>query len=361
MISSILRRFVIAAAVALSCATPVWAQNGTLVPLGTTYGRAQVTAWINDAEFAVSRWDGSLTVFRPPQAGEWGPVLTQSTAAPSLQPIQMITDLSPSKFVTSNDAQSLQVWSKLDNTSKYLPVFRAAYDAQLGTADSGAAFAWNGANWLVTGHENGYVAIWKVYGPLLVLEKTMSIRSPDPIPSPFQLWNVRGISYWQNGIVVTGSEDGDLTLIQIPDGTVLTRVRYSPIAQRGINAISVQNDYLVVANCSVGSADRNLWLYRIANNQIAPLHSINLIQDTTRPQVFNFSVQLDDVGGQLYFVASTEEGLLWFGNVVNDELAALSSTPVAEIGGAALSVRDETDQVASGAFDISLFAISPGL
>ncbi len=333
------------------------AQTATLVSTGTTFGRAQVTEWINQTSFAVSRWDGSLTLFRPPQAGEFGPALLQATSAPSLQPIQMITALSPTSFVTSNDAQSLQVW--LQAGGMFLRVFQANYDPTLGIADSGAAFSLNGTNWLVTGHENGYIAIWKVLGPALLLQKTLSIRSPNPIPSPFQLWNVRGIAHWKNGIIATGSEDGDVTLIQIPDGTVLARMPYSPIAQRGINAISIKDDYLVVANCSVGSADRNLWLYQIANNQIVPLDSINLVKDHTRAQVFNFSVKLDKVDGRIYFVSSTEEGLLWFGDVVSDHLQTLSNTQVAEIGGAALSVQSDTHSVASAAFDIQLFTISP--
>ena len=126
----------------------------------------------------------------------------------------MITDLSDGTFVTSNDAQSLQIWMQVG--IQFLPVLHASYNPQLGTADSGTAFSWNGTNWLVTGHENGYIPIWKVVGPALLLQKTLSIRSP----SPYQLWNVRGISYWKNGIFATGSEDGDITLIQIPDGTV---------------------------------------------------------------------------------------------------------------------------------------------
>lgn len=71
------------------------AQDASLKEAGTTYARAQVSAWIAPQKFAVARWDGTLTIFRPPQKGEFGPILLEDSSVPSLQPIQMITSVGP--------------------------------------------------------------------------------------------------------------------------------------------------------------------------------------------------------------------------------------------------------------------------
>ena len=44
---------------------------------------------------------------------------------------------------------------------------------------------------------------------------------------------------------------------------------------------------MIVANCPVGNADRNLWLYRLVDNQILPLDSTNLIKDLPGPLRFS--------------------------------------------------------------------------
>src|SRR5687768_16066524 len=62
-------------------------------PAGTTYARAQVLHWVDDTTFAIGRWDGTLAVFRTPNAGEFGPVVTQAMAAPSGRGIEMIRAL----------------------------------------------------------------------------------------------------------------------------------------------------------------------------------------------------------------------------------------------------------------------------
>jgi hypothetical protein len=65
---------------------------------------------------------------------------------------------------------------------------------------------------------------------------------------------------------------------------------HAPRAPRpGINKLSIINDYLLLANYSVGSDDKNLWLYRIKANQFVPLDSINLIKDMSLKQVVEFT------------------------------------------------------------------------
>jgi hypothetical protein len=89
------------------------------------------------------------------------------------------------------------------------------------------------------------------------------VRSPNPIPSPFPIKNIRGVERWEPGYVVTGSEDGDICLVKVVEGSAAARMRYNATAQRGVNDIDTCGDYLVPANCSVGPDDKNLRLYRI--------------------------------------------------------------------------------------------------
>lgn len=335
----------------------VCAQNVALAPLGTTYGRAQVIAWLDHERFAVGRWDGTLTIFRPPRSGESGPVLLEDGAVPSLQAIQMLTVLSPTSFVTSNDGRSLELWT--EQKGFFRTVNELAYGPELGVANSGVVFIWGGKKWLVTGHEQGYIAIWELGAQKPVFVRAVSLRSPDPIPSPYKLWNIRGVAFWKNGIITTGSEDGDLVLVKIPEGTILSRLRFNQSAERGINSISINDDYLVVANCAVGRSDKNMWLYRIDQDHIVPLDSMNLEKQTSRPQVYNFSVELIRMADSLYFLASTEEGLIWLGTVDANHLKVYSNTEVAPpTGGAAIATRDD-GEVAAAAFDIELLKIQP--
>ena len=332
------------------------AQEVTLAPLGTTYGRAQIVVWLNHDRFAVGRWDGSLTIFRPPVNKERGPMLVQDGAVPSLQAIQMITALSPTSFVTSNDERSLALWVEQNGLSR--PVQHLEYSSELGVANSGVTFNSGGKTWLVTGHEQGYVAIWELRAEKPVFIRAVSLRSPSPVSSPYRLWNIRGVAFWKNGIIVTGSEDGDLALLRIPEGVVLSRTRFNQSALRGINSISVRGDYLVVANCSVGPSDKNMWLYRIDQDHIVPLDSANLEKQTSRPQVYNFGVELISLNKSIYFLASTEEGLIWIGTIDGNHLKVYGDTEVAPLtgGAAAIATRDD-GEVAAAALDIELLKV----
>ena len=340
-----------ATALTLACK----AQDASLKEVGTTYARAQVSAWIAPQKFAVARWDGTLTIFRPPQTGEFGPILLEDSSVPSRQPIQMITSVSPSMFVTSNDSHSLTLWTL--QAQLFAPTATLAYDTQYGTADSGAIVTSQGATWLVTGHEQGEILFWKIENGTVSFVRAISVRSSKPIPSPYQLWNVRGIVPWHDHFVLTGSEDGDIVLVSVPDGTIKQRIRYNPSAQRGINALAISGDLLLLANCSVGATDKNLWLYRVSNSSIDLLDSTNLDKAPGLPQVFDFSVSFARKDKTDYFLASTEEGLLWFGKISSDKLQTLTNSVVAPSGGAALSVDPPTLSVAAAAFDVRLFSV----
>ena len=48
--------------------------------------------------------------------------------------------------------------------------------------------------------------------------RVIDIRSPDPVPSPYRLWNIRAVVPRRDQIVVTGAEDGDLCLVGVSSG-----------------------------------------------------------------------------------------------------------------------------------------------
>jgi hypothetical protein len=328
-----------------------------LKSVGTTYARAQVATWLDDSHFAVGRWDGTLSIFRTPRAGEFGPVIAFDTVTPSVQAVQMALAVTPTVFVTSNDDHSLAVWKLKDSHYEVLQV--PTYDKALGVANSAAQFDWQGKKWIVTGHEQGVIAIWECSADgTLTLKQMLSITSPDPIQSPYHLKNVRGVEHWKDGIVVTGSEDGDIAAIEVTLGKVLFRSRYNPTAQRGINSVSVKDDLLLVANCSVGNSDNNLWLFQISGSGFTKLDATNLKKNQQLPQVFDFDAIFGSSGSNVVFLASTEEGLLWLGTVSNSKLAVVTSTQVSPTGGAALSFDNATHEVLSAAYDLGLFDVT---
>jgi WD40 repeat protein len=341
----------------LQGATPAisFAQTSELTSRGTTYNYAQVATWIDVNRFAVARWDGTISIFRPPRSfAEFGPVLTQVLMLPSAKPAEMAAAISARTFVTSNDNGSLAVWTK---NLQYALAGTIRYDPKYGIANSAAPVHSSGRQWLITGHSEGYIIIWKVAGSKLSMVRAVSMRSPNPIPTGLRLWNVRSVVTWKNGIVVTGSEDGDICLVSVPRGEILTRTRYNTSAQRGINSLSICGDYLTLANCSVGQSDKNLWLYKLSGNMVSALDSVNLIKDTSLPQVFNFSVQLAAQGESVYYFASTQEGLLWMGHIVNDKLVTLTSTRISCEGGAAIALQSRPWLLAAATFQISLFTL----
>jgi WD40 repeat protein len=274
---------------------------------------------------------------------------------PSAKPPEMVVSISHEVFVTSNDGSSLAVW--VSKKAQYVLAGTARYDPKYGVANSAALLRTAGKQWLVTGHSEGYIVIWHVMGFHLALKQAVLMRSPDPIPSPFKLWNVRGVVPWKNGIVVTGAEDGDICLVNVSAGKIQARTRYNPKAQRGINSLSVYNDYLALANCSVGTSDKNLWLYRLGTNQISLVDSLNLVKDTSLPQVFNFSVQLAALADNIYFFASTQEGLLWMGNILKDKLVTITNAKIAGDGGATIAFQPRSWMLSVAAFDIGLYTV----
>ena len=290
---------------------------------GTTFSMAQEAIWIDEKHFAVGRWDGSLSIFAFNESKTSGPLITAAVSSPSSEGVQMITWLARSLFVSSNDAASMIVWSSPSGDWKDLrPAATLNYDSKFGDANSGTSFSLGGYIYLIVGHANGYVTIWKqgLDGNSFNLVTSVNVRSAHPV-NPWNLFNVRGVApiLWTSdtGYVVTGSEDGDLCVLEIPSGKILSRTVYNPSAQRGINSIATFGQELLVANCSVGPSDFNLWYYGIDKSDwsITMRDRANLKVNPTAPQVFNFDVIWASYSGGICFFSSTEEGALWMGTI----------------------------------------------
>jgi hypothetical protein len=273
-----------------------------ITPDGTTYSMAQEAAWIDLQHFAVGRWDGSLSIFAFNQSQTFGPVITAAVSSPSSEGVQMITWVAPGVFASSNDDGSMVVWkSPSGNWNDLQQLAVLTYDPTFGDANSGSSFNIGNTLYLIVGHANGYVTIWS--------------------------GGINGMGFasilWTDsvGYVVTGSEDGDLCVIEVPSGSILSRTVYNPTAQRGINSIATLGQNLLVANCSVGSDDKNLWYYWIDADDwsITLRDSTNLKVNPDAPQVFNFDVIWAQYSGGICFFSSTEEGALWMGTITSDQ------------------------------------------
>lgn len=331
--------------------------GATLQRLGTTFNRAQTVCWISEQQFAVGRWDGTLSIFRRKQADdESGPVIVHALRTPGAKGIQLVHRVTENQLLTSHDDKALLLWTLCDDA----PSFEVCeYDRAFGTAVSAITIRHQETTYVAAGHENGYVTIWRPASTGLSFCRAINLRSSDPISWQWQSWHIRGLAATSNGRLVTASEDGDLCLVSVADGEILFRKRYSPTATRGINDIAVVDDCLAVVNCSIGDTDRNLWLYRISNDTIIPQASTNLQLERDRDQVFCFSVELLRFAGNIHFLASTEEGLLWHGIVGDESVSARRHVRIADRGGAALAVQQDQAIVVAVAHRIHTFTLQP--
>jgi hypothetical protein len=347
-----------------------------LVDWGVTWSMAQETRWIDRDSFAVGRWDGTLTLFRVPDRPKQPPVIESAAITPAWAGVQMITPLDHTAFATSNDEESMIVWEArrlprpAGTAETPRPSDRATaltcrtvlrYEASLGISTHGAFVEHEGKRFFISGHSSGRLAIWQVDPELqhFTLATVVDLRSPDPVPSPYPVVDIRGVVPWREGTVVTGSEDGDLCIVHIPDGRITARVRYNAQARRGINDLAVAGDFLLVANCAVGPDDRNTWLFRLdAPDRIAPVASVNLRQQPDRPQVFNFSVELLERNGALVFFAATEEGLLWMGSAGTSGFEVLGTENVSSSHGATVTFERASNMLAVVGDNVHLYQLS---
>jgi hypothetical protein len=335
---------------------------------GATYSMAQEAAWLDAEHFAVGRWDGSLSIFRFAPGVSTGPIITTSASSPSSEGVQMITWLSPRTFASSNDAGSMIVWraASAEAWAGLEPASVLRYDAGFGEANSGDSVVLGSELYLIVGHAQGCLTIWSgAQGSTdLQLVRSVDIRAAHAV-NPWNLHNVRSVSLLATAggaaLVVTGSEDGDLCVVRVPDGTIVSRTVFNPAAQRGINCVAAWGSHLLVANCAVGPEDRNLWYYGVDldTGRIELRDSINLNVNPSAPQVFNFCTVWGFYDGGSCFFSSTEEGALWMGTVDGSKLSILGYREVTSPMGSALAFHTSGKLVMVG-YDLHEFITAAG-
>lgn len=328
--------------------------------LGITYSMAQAVRWLDDGRFAIGRWDGTLTIFHRTAGPAGAPIISAALTVPSFAGIEMIARLKEGIFASSNEAKSIIVWHGDNSFDGGIRIHETLfYDEAVGVANDGTTTEVDGVLYFVSAHANGYLLVWQVKGncEAFKLLHTLDLRSPTPIQSPYPLKNVRGVERWNPGFVATGSEEGDICLVNVIEGSVAARMRYNATAQRGINDIDTCGDYLVLSNCSVGPDDKNLWLYRIDENGFNLLDSINLKVDAARDQVFNFCVEQAVVDDKQYFFSATQEGVVWLGLIQDNRFVVLGKQDVSTRIGAALAYEPKSRLLAVAGDNIHIFEV----
>lgn len=281
---------------------------------GATYTMAQEVTWVDGVHFSIGRWDGSLSIFSFVDGPNQGPIISTAASDPASEGVQMICSLGPQTFVSSSGDTALAVWTAADGQWRSITPRVFSFPSTLGAANC-AVVILNGAM-LVVGHANGFISTWTTSGGLS-LAGVIDVRNPKPV-NPWNLHNVRGLADLGNGLVVGGSEDGYLSVVNAPYARIVSQTVYNPNAQRGINTIALDaSGNLLVANCAVGPADSNLWYFTLTAAAPKPVFrsSVNLRVNPNAPQVFNFSTIWANSSSGPCFFSSTEEGALWMGRV----------------------------------------------
>src|SRR6185437_15451010 len=114
-----------------------------LILRGTTYTMAQEATALDSEHFAVGRWDGSLEIYRFLPQTSSAPLISKEVNSPAHEGVQMIVALDPCTFASSNDAQSITLWSTPtpgDWQNLQLAGLQN-YDPSWGVANSAAATA----------------------------------------------------------------------------------------------------------------------------------------------------------------------------------------------------------------------------
>jgi len=327
-------------------------KNPKLKILSSITSLAQAATWLNEEQLAIGRWDGTITLFSCKDSLS----ISQALLSPIKQGITMLERINDFSFISSNGPSSIALWEQRDK--EY--ILKAAYNfsTHFGSVDSARLVKIENKQILLTGHSEGYLLIWSFTNEGLSLVNSINLQSKIPLDSPYKLWNIRGISLWKKQLIVTASEDGDLCIVDILKGHVVHRQKYNEYAKRGINHIFISGDYLFLSNCSVGPLDQNLWLYRIEKDKFVYLDSKNLVSNEDLQQVFGFDVASIFDGDNTYFFCTTEEGLLWFGQIQDESLQVSGSKKISSQGGAVLAIHPLNNRLASISYDIHLLEVS---
>jgi hypothetical protein len=327
---------------------------------GTTYEMAQETRWLDPGHFAVGRNDGSMSIFEFRAGGpqKEGPVIHLAVNSPAFKGVRMVTPMPGYQIATSNDEASIMLWcAENGDWTRLVRVAPAAFPAALGVATSGVMVT--GANpRLVVGHETGFLSIWtqEPGTEYLKLERTVDVRNPKPV-NPWNDHTIEDVvlADANTGVVAAGSEDGYVTMMVATTGKILSQTVFNPQAQRGINALAINGELLLVANCAVGPTDCNLWYFAFSRSTWALklLDKANLAINKSLPQVFNFDLEWGSRAGTPCWFSSTEEGALWMGAPTAVKLNPIGYQQLTGPLGSALAF--EQGQLAMVSYDLYQF------
>jgi hypothetical protein len=89
-------------------------------PLFTEFTRTQTSDWLNDDEFAVGRWDGTISVFRRPTSGEFTPVLTDVWRTKDGSGVEMLHSLDENTVLFSDGPTTVSLRT-MDGSSGIAP------------------------------------------------------------------------------------------------------------------------------------------------------------------------------------------------------------------------------------------------
>ncbi len=307
--------------------------------------RVQVASWLREDLCLAGWWDSTITLFSNPP-----PLFLQATPIPSSNMgVQMLASLDGNFFVSSHDQGSLALWEVFDQ-GMHCSSF-AFYPTIYGVANSSLCLDWQGVRYLISGHEKGYIILWKWEGKELIFSGFKDIRSSNSLP--LGLYNVRGIAHYKDELVVTGAEDGDLCLLSIPDLTIIDRKKYNKSAERGINTVSVVGEWVLAGNCPMSVFESNLWRFRIENQTIVPVDSTRLAFSPNDP-VFLFSMVPHPESNGLF--ATTEEGLIWHVHL-SDELEGEVFSNLGSEGAAALALYPGGKTLVAAAITLHFLSI----
>ncbi len=328
---------------------------------GTTYEMAQEARWLDGSHFAIGRWDGSMSIFEFQSTASVGPVISQAVNSPACAGVQMLAPCERGTLAASNDNSSIALWRANGSDWATVAIQQVCpYDPAWGAASAGIWTELQNQSVLVVGHIAGYLSLWALEpnAPTLEFMTSVDVRNPHPV-NPWGDHTIEDLSLLtlqaDTAVVVAGSEDGFVTLLDVPSGEILSQTVFNPQAQRGINAVAISEGMLLIANCAVGAADHNLWYYGIdeQNWSVNLIDEVDLAINTGLPQVFNFDVEWGQFSGGRCWFASTEEGALWMGTADNQALSVIGYEPITGPLGSALAYRE--GKLAMSAYDIYQF------
>jgi len=283
---------------------------------------AQAAQWIDDEHYAVGRWNGVLSIVK---FGKTVPTVDIRANLPDFEGVQMIETLSSNQILTSGDNKGMLLWDLCPERKTLTLSGEIAFDSKFGVANSSSTYVYDSICYVIVGHASGWLTIWTAttsnesLGPGdFKLLHSVDLTSDKPT-NPWKMQNIRAIALHDSGegtgnrYVLTGSENGLICVVSVVTGSLVSSTVYNEKAERGINTISLAGNDLAVGNCAVGNNDFNFWYYSVnpADWSVTFTQSINLVKDKTLLQSFCFDIVWATHELGVYFIASTEEGILW--------------------------------------------------